>query len=52
MIMWVGSSGEDKEGDGHDLEPVPSFAKVQLLTKLLNHSFTHIALASMMNKMF
>jgi hypothetical protein len=25
---------------------------VQLLTKLLNHSFTHIALASMMNKMF
>jgi hypothetical protein len=44
MIVWV-----KKEGGKCDLITVRSFAKFMLLTKPLNHSLMHIALAGATN---
>jgi hypothetical protein len=30
IVMWVGSSVEDEEGNGHDLERVPELLKLAL----------------------
>ena len=57
--MWLWSIGElcDERVGGeyqekHSLEPVPSFIKCMWLMNVLNHSFTHTALASMVNRTF
>lgn len=44
----VGGEYQEK----HSLEPVPSFIKCMWLMNVLNHSFTHTALASMVNRTF
>jgi hypothetical protein len=44
----VGGEVEEK----HGLEPLPSFINCMLLMNLLNNSFTHTALASMVNRTF
>jgi hypothetical protein len=46
------ASWEDEEGEEHGFQPMPSLPKSILLTKLLNHSLTCKALASVMNKSF
>jgi hypothetical protein len=39
IICVGGSSGEDKEGDKHDLELAQSFTEVQDAYEMLTHSF-------------
>jgi hypothetical protein len=43
------NSGDEKEGGECDPKIVTSFAKFMLLTKILNHSLTRMALAGATN---
>jgi len=52
MIVLVGSSGEDEEGDEHDLDLVPNFTEVHGTYKQLNDSSVHTVVASMRTRMF
>jgi hypothetical protein len=61
IIIWVcvcvcgwrgGCSGEDKEGDKHDLELEQSFTEVQHAYEMLSHSLQCTALVSGMKKTF
>lgn len=51
--VWVGgSSGEDEEGDEHDLDLVPSFTEVHGSYEQLNDSSVCTAVASVRNRTF